>query len=129
MAEYENNAYFWQKLDTFYFSGEYEVKHKKGDHHSEYPNLVYPVEVGCLEETNGEHEGVNVYRGSGSMYSITGLVIAVDILGKTLDVKMLVGCSEEEVEEILRFLNQTDYQKTVLIRKGATIPGWSISDN
>lgn len=129
MEEYENNAYFWQKLDTFYLSSQFEVIRKKGDHHPDFPNLVYPVTYGYLNDTNGQKDGVSVYKGSGSLYTITGLIVAVDILKKTLDVKMLIGCNQEETEEVLRFLNQTDYQKTVLIKKGSKIPTWGVSDN
>ena len=32
--------------------------------------------------------------------------------------------AEEELEEVLHFLNCTDYQKTVLIRRGKQIPSW-----
>jgi inorganic pyrophosphatase len=60
---------------------------------------------------------------------ITALVVAADILAKELDVKVLVGCTDEEVDDVLRFLNQTDYQKTVLIRRGRDIPSWGITDN
>lgn len=129
MAEYENNAYFWQKLDTFYLSSQFVVTRKKGDQHPEFPNLIYPVTYGYLKDTNEKTNGVSVYRGSGSLYTITGLVVAVDILKKTLDVKMLLGCNDEEVEDVLRFLNQTDYQKTVYIKRGSEIPAWGISDN
>ncbi len=47
---------------------------------------------------------------------------------KELDVKVLVGCTEEEVDQVLRFLNQTNYQKTVLIRKGNELPSWAETD-
>ena len=54
--------------------------------------------------------------------------VAADILIKELDVKVLVGCTEEEVDQVLRFLNQTNYQKTVLIRKGNELPSWAETD-
>ena len=43
MAEYENNAYFWQKLDTLYLSSQLKITRRKGESHPEFPNLVYPV--------------------------------------------------------------------------------------
>lgn len=129
MKQYENNAYFWQKLNTFYLSSEMKITRRKGDRHPEFANLIYPVDYGHLEDTNGNPEGVSVYFGSGSHYSITGLVVAADILKKTLDVKILAGCTEEEEKMVLRFLNQTDYQKTVLIHRGNEIPDWGMTDN
>ncbi|MBQ9328355.1 MAG: Inorganic pyrophosphatase [Solobacterium sp.] len=129
MAAYENNAYFWQKLDTLYLSGSVKIARRKGESHPEFANLIYPVDYAHLEDTNGLPEGVSVYLGSNSHYSITGLVIAADILKKTLDVKILAGCTDAEEKEVLHFLNQTDYQKTVLIRRGSEIPSWGETDS
>ncbi len=126
MAEYENNAYFWQKVDTLFLSSDLKPSRKKGETHPQFKNLVYPVDYGRLVDVTPE---VSVYLGSGSRTLITGLVVAADILQKTLDVKILAGCTEEETEAVLRFLNQTDYQKTVLIRRGPQIPGWGLTDN
>ena len=55
--------------------------------------------------------------------------MAVDILGREMDVKVLVGCSLEEEEAVLRYLNQTDYQKTILVRKGEELPSWAQTDD
>ncbi|MDO4194351.1 MAG: Inorganic pyrophosphatase [Erysipelotrichaceae bacterium] len=126
MAEYENNAYFWQKVDTLFLSSDLKHSRKKGETHPQFKNLVYPVDYGRLVDVTPE---VSVYLGSGSRTLITGLVVAADILQKTLDVKILAGCTEEETDAVLRFLNQTDYQKTVLIRRRSQIPGWGLTDN
>ena len=126
MSEFENNAYFWQKVDTLFLSSDLKHSRKKGETHPQFKNLVYPVDYGRLVDVTPE---VSVYLGSGSRTLITGLVVAADILQKTLDVKILAGCTEEETDAVLRFLNQTDYQKTVLIRRGSQIPGWGLTDN
>jgi inorganic pyrophosphatase len=55
-------------------------------------------------------------------------VIAADILKKDIDVKLLVGCTQTEEEEILRFLNQTDFQKTILVRRGNMVPNWATTE-
>ncbi len=129
MAEYENNAYFWQKVDTLFFSSTLKITRKKGETHPRFKNLVYPVDYGRLDDSVEAVPEVSVYVGSEKQKSITGLVVAADILQKTLDVKILTGCTPEETEDVLRFLNQTDYQKTVLIRRGMEIPGWGLTEN
>ncbi len=129
MTNFENNAYFWQKIDTLYFSNQLVIARAKGTTHPKYHNLVYPVDYGYLEDTqNISGEGIAVYKGTMSDYMVTTLVIAADILKKEIDVKLLVGCSPQEEEEILRFLNQTDFQKSVLIRRNSDIPLWAISE-
>ncbi len=130
MSDYENNAFFWQKVDTLYLSSGFRQTRKKGDVHPVFKNLIYPTDYGHVADTKSvSGEGVSVYAGSLSRNVITALVVAADILAKELDVKVLVGCTDEEVDDVLRFLNQTDYQKTVLIRRGRDIPSWGITDN
>jgi inorganic pyrophosphatase len=127
MSEFENNAYFWQKIDTLFLSSGYTLTKKKGETHDVFKNLVYPTDYGKVQ-ANGE-QGISVYAGSGDRNKVTALIIAADILAKELDVKVLAGCNAEEEDVVLHFLNQTDYQKTVLIRRGSELPGWAMSDN
>lgn len=113
-----------------FLSSEINLNRKKGDVHPVFKNLIYPTDYGHVTDTKSvTSEGVSVYAGSGDRNKITALVVAADILAKELDVKMLIGCTEQEVDDVLRFLNQTDLQKTVLIRRGNDIPTWSFSDN
>ncbi len=130
MSEIENNAFFWMKIETLFLSGKLNLTKKKGEVHPVFKNLIYPTDYGHLGDTKSvSDEGVTVYAGSGDRNQITALAIAADILTKELDVKMLIGCTEEETDQILHFLNQTDYQKTVLIRRGTEVPSWAYTDN
>lgn len=130
MNEYENNAFFWQKIDSLFLSTGYKQLRVKGDVHPVFKNLIYPTDYGYLKDTRtSSGEGVSVYAGTGNRSRITALVVACDILAKELDVKVLIGCSDSEVEDILRFLNQTDLQKTVLIRRGNSFPAWGNTEN
>ncbi len=128
MTEYENNAYFWQKIDTLFLSSSLNITRKKGERHPRFKNLIYPVDYGRLDDSAEAAPEVSVYVGTCSPKSVTALVVAADILQRTLDVKILAGCNEKETEEVLRFLNQTDYQKTVLIRRGNEIPAWGLTE-
>ena len=110
MKEFQNNAYFWQKLDTLCLSGDFVETRAKGEVHPSYPNLIYHAFVGS--------------EGSQAV----GVVICADILAKDLEVKVLIGVSEKEEESILDFLNQTDFQKTVIMKRGKEIPSWAVSD-
>lgn len=130
MNTYANNAYFWQKVDTLFLSGNLKQVKKKGEVHDTFKNLVFPTDYGRLEDlVSHTSNGIPVYMGSGNRNRITALIVAADILTKELDVKILVGCDEKETEDVLRYLNQTDFQKTVLISRGSDIPSWGITDN
>lgn len=129
MATVENNAFFWQKIDTLYLSSTFEKIREKGESHPKYRNLVYPVEYGRLKDTlTPDHEGIMVYKGSEKSNTVASIILAADILKKDLEAKLLVGCTQDEEDTILRFLNQTDYQKTILVRRGQEIPSWGVTD-
>ena len=130
MKTYANNAFFWQKVDTLFLSGRVNIEKHKGETHPVYSNMIYPVDYGHLNDTVSITEkGLSVYVGSLKPWSVTSLIVAVDILEKSMDVKMLVGCTEEETSNILHFLNQSDFHKTVLINRGNDIPSWGVSDD
>lgn len=129
MEQMLNNAYFWQKLDTLILSLDYNMKRVKGDVHPEYPNLVYPIEYGYLVDPDHDHRVVTkLFKGSMGMRRCDAIIVGVDILQKGMDIKCLVGCTDHEQVQILEFLNQTAFQKTVLIRRNEDVPSWALDE-
>lgn len=129
MNTIENNAFFWQKLDTLFLSSSFELKQAAGSKHPKYANLIYPVNYGTLKDTlSPDQLGIAMFKGSISSHQVNAVLVAADILNKDVEVKFLVGCSAEEEENILRFVNQTDYQKALLIRRSNDVPNWALSD-
>ncbi len=127
MKSFENNALFWQKLDTLYLSSKLVIDRPKNSCHYKYSNLVYPVDYGYLTDTttSSDQVPIDVFKGSIKTNTVQALAISADILKKDCEVKLLVGVSEEEEEEIMSFLNQTEFQKAVLIRRGNDMPHWA----
>ena len=124
MKEFENNAYFWQKVDTLYNFGDLKITRKKGTAHDRYPALIYPFDYGVIRTLDSDEVSMEVFRGNKGK-RIDALVVCVDILMKRFEVKALLGLDEEEQEEVLRFLNETDFQKTLIVRRGRDIPAWA----
>lgn len=126
MSLFENNGFFWQKLDTLLLSNPVIIKKKKGDLHADFGSLIYPVDYGELGGTNGNGDSVvSVYCGTAIKQQANTVVVAVDILKKTLDVKVLLSCTPEEELLVLKFLNQTDFQKTIVMRRSIDVPNWA----
>ncbi len=124
--EFENNAFFWQKVDTLLLLSDEVIDRPKGSAHPQYKNLIYPTDYGYIKDSlSSTEQHIPVYVGSSESGKVEALVVCVDILKKELDVKFLVSCTKEEQLDILRFLNQTDNQKTVIIRRGKEIPDWA----
>lgn len=128
MNQYENNAYFWQKLDTLFVSSNVSIERPAGTRHPLYSNLLYPVDYGYLLETGDGGKNISLFKGSTSVTTIQTIVIVVDILKKELEVKVLISCNEEEELSILRFLNQTEFQKVILVRRGNEVPEWALDE-
>ena len=123
MNEFENNAYFWQKVDTLYSSGDFKITCPKGSIHKDYPSLKYPCDYGVVKTLDSDTP-MEVFK-SNSSKKVEGIALCADIVNKRFEVKTLVGLSEEETEAVLHFLNCTDYQKSVFIKRGKKIPTWS----
>lgn len=124
--ELENNIYFWQKLDTLLLSGKLEMVAKAGQASIDYPQLSYPVDFMRLSETVSA-QGVPLYcfRGSQKSLSATALIVQADILSREVLTKVLVGCTEKECGWILKFINATEFQKAILVRRGLEVPDWA----
>lgn len=129
MQQLENNAYFWQKLDTLLLSSSCTIDCPKGSAHLKFTNLIYPVDYGFLSDTLGsDQQPIDIFKGSIQTNSVDAIAISADILKKDCIVKLLVGCTEEETLRILEFLNQTEFQKAILVRRGNETPSWSNND-
>lgn len=127
MNEFENNAYFWQKVETLLSSGDLKITNKRNTPHPKYPNLFYPVDFGVVKTLDSEDTDIEVYKGENGK-TVTAIVVCADILTKRFEVKVLIGLNHEEEENVLRFLNNTEFQKTVILRKGSNIPSWAVSE-
>jgi inorganic pyrophosphatase len=128
--ELENNVFFWQKMDTIALSSKIQIVRPKDTSHPDFANLVYPVDYGCfMDMSTTESDAIHVYRGTKKPAMVQAVAVSVDILKRDMDVKVLYGCTEDEELEILRFLNQTDYQKCFLVHRGKSIPNWALSEN
>ena len=121
-----NNALFWQKIESLFFSSEIVIDRPKNSTEPKFSDLLYPVDCGYIKEGTGESKNrLEVFVGSKKSKSIEYIIVAVDILKKEIDIKLIWGCSEEEIKEILFFLNSSDFQKTILVKKGKDIPTWA----
>lgn len=125
----ENNIFFWQKLDTLILSGSRERLAEAGEPSPDYPRLVYPTEYAKIGEVS-ENGGTPLYCFIGSQKEkrASALIVQADILERELLVKVLIGCTEDEIERIIKFINAAEFQKAILIRRGSDVPQWAESD-
>lgn len=129
MGQIENNAYFWQKLDSLYFSSSIVIDRPKNSVHPRFEDMIYPVDYGYLTETmSSDGSEIDVFIGSNSVKKINSIAVSTDILKRDCEVKLLIGCTDEEEQEIMHMLNVTENQKAILIRRSSDIGNFQEMD-
>ena len=112
---------FWAYLDSLIQSAELVIDRPKGSSHPRYPSLVYPVDYGYLEGTSGgDGKELDVWRGSLTEERLDAVVCTVDLLKRDVEVKLLLGCTENEKTTICDFHNDSEYMAAVLLRRRVT---------
>lgn len=108
---------FWQALDELIRTSEVVIDRPRGSAHPRYPEMIYPVDYGYLKgSTSMDGQGIDVWRGSGEK-RIDAIICTVDLLKRDSEIKLLLGCTEEEKQLIYELHNDSEYMKGVLIRR------------
>jgi inorganic pyrophosphatase len=111
------NSTFWEHIEKLVANSSVEIDRPKGTAHSRYPNSIYPVDYGYLAGTMSlDGGGIDVWLGSGDSNEVTGMMCAVDLIKRDIEIKILLGCSEEEMMTIEHFQNQGE-QRSMLVRR------------
>ena len=111
------NEDFWKALDELVNSSEIVIDRPKGSAHPKYPDFIYRVDYGYLKDTTSmDGAGIDVWVGSGDK-KIDAIMCIVDLMKKDSEIKILIGCTEEEKMEVHRTHNETQYMKGIMIRR------------
>ena len=98
---------YWQGLQALLSTARLVVDRPRGRAHPRYPELIYPLDYGYLEGTaSGDGEGIDVWLGSSDTKKLTGILCTFDTVKRDAEVKLLAGCSAQDIQNILQF-NQT----------------------
>ena len=60
--------------------------------------------------------GIDVWVGTGGK-KIDAIMCIVDLMKKDSEIKILIGCTEEEKQIIYQTYNETEYMKGIFIRR------------
>ncbi len=108
---------FWKMLDSLVRDSEIVIDRPKGTVHPKYPDFVYEVDYGYLKDTSSmDGAGIDVWVGSGEK-RVDAVMCTVDCLKRDSEIKILIGCTEEEKLSIYRAHNDTQYMKGIMIRR------------
>ena len=106
---------FWQQARELLASRELVIDRPKGSRHPRYPECVYPLDYGYLAGTrSNDGGGIDVWLGSQPDRRLTGVLCCCDTLKGDMEVKLVVGRTDREVEAVMVFSN-TGYLSAVLL--------------
>lgn len=112
------NTDFWRTLDELVRQSKIIIDRPKGTAHPKFPDFIYKVDYGYLENTSSmDGAGIDVWVGTEESKSIDAIMCIVDTMKKDSEIKILIGCTEEEKEIIYKTHNETQYMKGILIKR------------
>ena len=115
--KYDND--FWKAIDTLVSSGKIVIDRPKGSVHPRFPNIKYEVDYGYIENTSSmDGGGIDVWVGSLADKQVSAVICTVDLMKKDSEIKLLIGCTEEEITTVYEFHNDSEFMKGILIRRG-----------
>ena len=108
---------FWETLDSLVNNSEIVIDRPNGTAHPKYPDFIYKVDYGYLKNTSSmDGAGIDVWVGSGNK-RIDAIMCTVDLMKRDSEIKILIGCTEEEKQLIYQTHNESQYMKGIMIRR------------
>lgn len=113
-----DNPAFWLALDRLMAASKLVIDRPKGSAHPRFPSRIYPLDYGYLAETTSmDGDGIDVWLGSDAERRLDCIVCTVDLMKRDSEIKLLIGCTEEEKAAVLRWHNDSDLMKAILIER------------
>lgn len=114
-----NDAAFWRRLDQLVATARLETDRPKRSTHPRFPAFLYRYDYGYLEGTrSGDGDGIDVWIGSLPNKSVTGIICSVDTEKRDAEVKILLGCTPQEAQDIL-LTHTTGEQSAIMVERPA----------
>ena len=114
----EQNLHFWKAIDKLISSGNIIIDRPKGSTHPRYPEIRYELDYGYIENTASmDGSGIDVWRGSLPEGKCDAIICTVDLWKRDSEIKLLIGCTEEEKVIAYNFHNSSEFMKGIMIRR------------
>lgn len=111
------NEEFWNAIDELVAQSEIVIDRPKGTAHPKYPDFIYKVDYGYLKNTTSmDGGGIDVWLGTGEK-KIDAIICIVDLMKRDSEIKILIGCTEEEKDIVYKTHNETEFMKGILIER------------
>jgi inorganic pyrophosphatase len=110
---------FWAFVNELVEASEIEIDRPRGSQHPHHPLVVYPLDYGYLKNTrSGDQAGIDVWIGRHAEREVTAVVCTIDLDKSDAEIKILIGCTDKDIVEIMNFHNQ-GAQSALLIQRNS----------
>lgn len=107
---------FWNALDSLVSNSTIIIDRPKGSIHPKYTDFIYEVDYGYLSDTSSlDNEGIDIWRGTEPAQKINGIICTVDLKKKDSEIKILINCTDAEIQTVYEAHNSTEFMKGILI--------------
>ncbi|WP_302820595.1 inorganic pyrophosphatase [Fusobacterium ulcerans] len=107
---------FWSALDSLVSNSTIIIDRPKGSIHPKYTDFIYEVDYGYLSDTSSlDNEGIDIWRGTEPAQKINGIICTVDLKKKDSEIKILINCTDAEIQTVYKAHNSTEFMKGILI--------------
>lgn len=112
----EDKLKFKSELEKLLSSNKVIIDRPKGSAHPRYPEYIYPLDYGYIEGTKSQDGGgIDVWCGFGDRKEVSGVLVIFDPVKKDSEIKVLVGCNEEESKTALKCSNRGKMVAIIII--------------
>jgi inorganic pyrophosphatase len=99
-----DTLFFWGKMNELVTATPIILDRPKGSTHPRYPDMMYPLDYGYLDNTSAaDGGGIDVWLGSLETKTLTGILCVFDTLRHDMEIKLLISCTGEEIHIIQQF--------------------------
>ena len=107
---------FWNALDSLVSNSTIIIDRPKGSIHHKYADFTYKIDYGYLSDTTSlDNEGIDIWRGTDPAQKINGIICTIDLKKKDSEIKILIGCTDAEIQTVYEAHNNTEFMKGFLI--------------
>jgi inorganic pyrophosphatase len=114
---------FWETLDQLISRHEIKIDRPKGSAHPTFPDKIYPLDYGYLDgTTSGDGQGIDVWMGTRGYKTVDAIACTIDLFKRDTELKLLLGCTEEDIQTISMFLNDSDLMRCMIVKRTQYTP-------
>jgi inorganic pyrophosphatase len=97
---------YWESLEQLVADSKIVIDRPKGSRHPKMNEIIYPMDYGYLDGTGAiDGGGIDIWIGSKSQPKVEGIITTVDLYKRDAEIKIMFGCTQEEITNALETQN------------------------